>query len=47
MNIAQSFTVTVEATEYHVLITTQGSYFKNAVVERIVTKLKEKPSTFR
>jgi hypothetical protein len=43
MGIVQSYGVTVEVPEHHVLIATQGSDFKNAVVEGVVALLKGKP----
>jgi hypothetical protein len=43
MSIVQPYSVTVEAPEYRVLIATQASDFKNAVVEGVVAQLKGRP----
>jgi rhodanese-related sulfurtransferase len=43
MSIAQPYSVTVEVPEHHVLVATQGSDFKNAVVEGVVAQLKGRP----
>jgi protein tyrosine phosphatase (PTP) superfamily phosphohydrolase (DUF442 family) len=43
MGIAQSYGVDVAVSQHHVLIATQGSDFKNAVVEGVVNDLKGKP----
>jgi preprotein translocase subunit SecF len=43
MDVAESFEVTVQNPEHQLLIATQGSDFKNAVVEGVIEALKERP----
>jgi len=43
MKVVQDFSVAVQNPQYQLLIASQGSDFKNAVVDGIITKLAQRP----